>query len=70
MNSRHLPNKNGKSEAVDYVVYIDNKPTWDMKYKFYYDFLGGLFLHHHGDKIRWGGNFKGFYDGPHFELKK
>lgn len=68
LNSRHLPNKLGKSEAMDLVLYIDNKPTWDLKYKFYYDFLGAIVLHKYKNELRWGGNFKSFYDGPHYEL--
>lgn len=69
MNSRHLPNKMGKSEAVDYVLFINNKLSWDNKYKYYYDFLGGMVNERWGEKIRWGGNFKSFYDGPHLELR-
>lgn len=65
--SRHLPNILGKSEAVDYVLFIDDK--WSWSHKFYYDFLGKLVTSKWGEKIRWGGDFKSFYDGPHFELK-
>lgn len=69
LNSKHLPNKIGKSEACDYVLFIDGKYTWDNKLKFYYDFMGGLVLSKWGDKVNWGGAFKSFYDGPHIELK-
>jgi peptidoglycan L-alanyl-D-glutamate endopeptidase CwlK len=70
LHSRHLPNIKGKSEAVDLVYHVDGKPTWDPKYKPQYDFLGHKILEKYGDKLRWGGNFKSFYDGPHYELIK
>ena len=69
MDSKHIPNTFGKCEAFDVVMYMNNKPTWDNKYKYYYDFLGTSVLEKWNDKIRWGGNFLGFYDGCHFELK-
>lgn len=68
MQSKHLPGIDNKSRAVDYVLYIDNKWTWDSKYRFYYNFFGALVLNNFPKKIRWGGSFKSFYDGPHFEL--
>ena len=68
--SKHMPNENGFSEAVDIVLKIDNKWTWDPEYIFYYDFLGKLVEFHLGDQIKWGGRFKNFYDGPHFEWRK
>ena len=69
MHSKHLPNADGKSEAMDLVLYIDNKPTWDFRYQHYYNFLGNLVLNKFSDDIVWGGTFKSFYDGPHFQLK-
>lgn len=69
LNSRHLPNEFGKSEAVDYVVNIDGMWSWANEHKFYYDFLGALVRHRYGDKIMWGGDFRTFYDGPHYQLK-
>lgn len=67
MHSRHLPNSTGKSEAFDLVLFIDNKWTWTPLH--FYDFLGKSVLEKFGNKITWGGNFKNFYDGCHFELK-
>ena len=32
MNSRHLPNKLGVSEAIDIVVYVNGKVTWEHKH--------------------------------------
>ena len=54
------------SMAADVVFYpID----WDSLHRFY-EFAGfvkatAIQL---GIKIKWGGDFKGFFDGPHFEL--
>lgn len=65
MKSKHLEGK-----AVDIVCYIDGKWTWDSKYLYYYNFLGGIVEEKMGNDIMWGGNFNGFYDGAHFELKE
>ncbi len=70
LNSRHLPNTHGKSEAIDLVYRVNGKPTWDLKHKAAYDFLGYKVLDKYGDKLQWGGNFKNFYDAPHFQLTK
>lgn len=63
MNSKHL-----EGNAIDFVVFIDGKWSWENKHRFYYDFLGALVNSRLSGKVRWGGNFKSFYDGPHFEL--
>lgn len=60
LNSLHIDGL-----AADFVLYIDGKYTWEKKY--YYDFLGNLVLEKLGEHVRWGGKFKSFYDGPHFE---
>jgi peptidoglycan L-alanyl-D-glutamate endopeptidase CwlK len=64
-NSRHnkLP-----STAVDVVPYpID----WDDKEEFTYfaGFVLGV-ASQMGIEVEWGGRFKNFYDGPHFQLKE
>lgn len=66
MNSKHLT-----GHAVDIVVYDENgEVTWDLKY--YRE------VAEHVKKvsfqlqipITWGGDWKSFVDGPHFELKE
>lgn len=70
LNSRHLPNKLGKSEAMDIVVYIDGKWSWDNKHLFYYEFLGSKIMEKYSGILKWGRDFKSFKDYPHFELIK
>lgn len=70
LNSRHFPNANGLSEAMDLVLYIDGKPTWDTSKIYYYQFLGERIMEEFGDVLTWGGKWQSFKDFPHFELKR
>lgn len=56
------------SLAVDIACYIDGKITWDKEY--YYAVYGVVetIARQMSIPIRWGGNFKSFFDGCHFEL--
>jgi peptidoglycan L-alanyl-D-glutamate endopeptidase CwlK len=75
LNSRHLPNKDGLSEAVDIAPYpID----WNDKHAFHR--LAGIVQASAASfniELRWGGDWDGdnntydqsFIDLPHFELK-
>ena len=70
MRSRHIPssNKSGLCEAIDIAPYPIN---WNDKARFKQ--LSTHILNtaqSMGIKLTWGGNFKSFYDGPHYELKK
>ena len=70
LNSRHIPecNKSGLCEAVDICPYPVN---WKDLSRF-------RKLAEHIKKkakelnipITWGGDFKNFFDGPHYELKR
>lgn len=70
LNSRHIPecNKSGLCEAVDIAPYPIN---WKDLSRF-------RKLSEHIKKkakelnipITWGGDFKNFFDGPHYELKR
>jgi len=65
------PNSNHNSmpsRAVDVVPYpID----WDNINRFHH-FAGIVkgIASQMGLKIKWGGEFKGFFDGPHYEVRK
>ena len=63
MKSKHLIGR-----AVDLVAYVDGKVTWDKQP--YYAIA--LAMERAATElqvgIRWGGDFKSFFDGPHFEL--
>lgn len=65
MKSRHLT-----GDAVDIAVFVDGKLTWELKY------YKAVATHikkvaaRLGVKITWGGDWKTFIDGPHFQLEK
>ena len=63
MKSKHLT-----GHAVDLVALVDGKVSWDKKH---YPELGRAMKKAAAEQevnIRWGGDFKSFFDGPHFEL--
>jgi peptidoglycan L-alanyl-D-glutamate endopeptidase CwlK len=63
LNSKHLTGR-----AVDLWVLKDGKVTWE---KAAYDNLAPFVKQAAKEleiDIRWGGDFRGFYDGPHYEL--
>lgn len=63
MNSRHLT-----GHAVDLGAWVDGTVSWDWKYypRIYEAMLCASEEEH--VPIVWGGNWKKFKDGPHFEL--
>lgn len=68
MKSRHLPNGNGLSEAIDIVIYVNGSVNWDIKY---YRKVAGAFFKaafELGIAIEWGGHWESLVDGPHFQL--
>lgn len=63
MKSKHLT-----GHAVDLVAVVDGKVSWDKQH---YPAIAQAMKKAAADqnvKIRWGGDFKSFFDGPHFEL--
>ena len=64
MNSYHL-----KGKAVDIAVLIYNKITWDFKY--YKEVANHIkeVARKLGYVITWGGDWKTFKDGPHFQIE-
>lgn len=63
MKSKHLT-----GHAVDLVALIDGKVSWDKQH--YPEIARAMKKAAAEQKvnIRWGGDFKSFFDGPHFEL--
>lgn len=56
--------------AIDILVYIDGKLTWEEKY---YDHVAQFFIkasQELGIPIEWGGNWDKSKDRPHYELVK
>lgn len=65
MRSRHLT-----GHAVDVVAIQDGKVSWDWNL---YETIATAFKKasaETGIKISWGGDWRGFRDGPHFELDR
>lgn len=70
LNSRHIPGKDGYAKAVDFAVTLDGKVRWDWPL---YQRLSGIVKEaakQENVSITWGGDWKTFKDGPHFELNK
>ena len=68
MNSRHLPGKDGKSRAVDIAPMIGGQVTWDWPL---YRRLAPIIKQAAKDvgvPIEWGGDWRSFKDGPHWQL--
>jgi peptidoglycan L-alanyl-D-glutamate endopeptidase CwlK len=63
MKSKHLT-----GHAVDLVALVNGKVSWDKEH---YPEIARAMKKAAADQkvnIRWGGDFKSFFDGPHFEL--
>lgn len=68
LKSRHLLSADGKVRAIDIAFVIDRKVRWDWPlYKTFADVMkrAGKEL---GIPVEWGGDWKTFKDGPHFQL--
>lgn len=66
--SQTLKSKHLTGHAVDLGAIVDGQLTWEKKY---YPEIAVAMKKAAADQkvnIRWGGEFKSFYDGPHFEL--
>lgn len=63
MNSRHLT-----GHAVDLGAYVDGEIRWD--WPLYYKIADAMFeaAEHSGVDLEWGGHWKSFPDGPHWQL--
>ena len=70
MNSRHIENADGVSEALDIAIYLDSGLTWEIGYyrKVAQSFFTAAI--ELGIQIEWGGLWRTFVDGVHFELKR
>jgi peptidoglycan L-alanyl-D-glutamate endopeptidase CwlK len=66
--SQTLKSKHLTGHAVDLAAFVDGKVNWDKP--FYYKIADAMkkAAEEQQVAIRWGGDFKSFFDGPHFEL--
>lgn len=70
VNSYHLEQGDGYSHAIDIVVYVNGKVTWEIGY--YRKVAQAFFTAaiESGIQIEWGGLWRTFCDGPHYQLKR
>lgn len=68
LKSRHIPAPNGLGHAVDLVVYVSGRLSWEEPlYHRLADIVKGA-ARAMGTPIEWGGDWTSFFDGPHFQL--
>jgi peptidoglycan L-alanyl-D-glutamate endopeptidase CwlK len=66
--SQTIKSKHLTGHAVDLGAIVDGKLSWDKQH---YPAIAEAMKKAAAEqkvKIRWGGDFKSFFDGPHFEL--
>lgn len=70
LNSRHIPGKDGYAKAIDFAVTLKGKVRWD--WPLYAKLAEIMKEAARLEKIPiiWGGDWKSFRDGPHFELPR
>jgi peptidoglycan L-alanyl-D-glutamate endopeptidase CwlK len=68
MRSRHIPAKNGLSHAVDVAAVLNGKVRWD--WPLYGKIAAAMkaAAKREGVPVEWGGDWKSFADGPHYQL--
>lgn len=65
--SRTMDSKHLKGDAVDLGAYVDGRVAWD--WPLYHKIASAMkaAAKELGIKIQWGGDWKSFKDGPHFQ---
>lgn len=63
MNSRHLT-----GHAVDLGAYVSGRIAWDWPLYFRISYAMKAAAFNLDIKIEWGGDWRSFKDGPHFQL--
>lgn len=68
MNSRHLTDATGLCYALDVVAYIGRRVSWD--WPLYSKIASAMkdAAEDSGLPLEWGGDWRSFKDGPHFQL--
>ena len=66
--SQTLKSKHLTGHAVDLGALVDNKISWDKAPYFKIADAMKKAADELNVKVRWGGDFKSFFDGPHWEL--
>jgi peptidoglycan L-alanyl-D-glutamate endopeptidase CwlK len=68
MNSRHIPGKDGLAHAVDLVPIVGGKVSWDWAVYNKFSPIVKQAAKLVGVPLEWGGDWKTFKDGPHYQL--
>ena len=70
LNSRHIPGADGLGKAVDLGAWVDDQVDWSWPlYSKIADAMKEA-AKQVNVPIEWGGDWKTFKDGPHFQLPK
>lgn len=67
MNSRHIP-RNGYSHAIDIVPIVHGVVSWNWEHFYPLETAMKQAAKDCGVPIEWGGDWKSFKDGPHWQL--
>ncbi|TCR92586.1 M15 family metallopeptidase [Rhizobium sp. BK376] len=68
MNSKHIPGKDGYAHAVDIAPLVNGKVTWDWSVYNKFSPIVKEAARLEKVPIEWGGDWKTFKDGPHYQL--
>jgi peptidoglycan L-alanyl-D-glutamate endopeptidase CwlK len=70
MNSRHIPGADGFAKAVDLGAWVDDQVDWS--WPLYNKIAAAMKEAARQVKVplEWGGDWKTFKDGPHFQLPR
>lgn len=68
MRSRHIPAKNGFAHAVDVAALLHGKVRWDWPLYGKIAVAMKQAAKKEGVPVEWGGDWKSFADGPHYQL--
>ena len=68
MNSRHIIQTDGWGHALDVAPYVDRKASWHWPHYYRIAPVIKLAAELEGVDVVWGGDWKTFHDGPHWQL--
>lgn len=68
LRSRHLVAPNGLGHAVDLAVFVNGRISWEAPLYHRLADQVKASAKRLGIPVEWGGDWRGFFDGPHFQL--